>query len=154
MKRTVENKREREKRCRIRILSDWGNGKRCISRWNGRYVDSLTVSYGVASANEVALMYDPTSGDSAVNGINDVVLNVGKTVKEDLGEMISSKDAKKEEKHIMDFSDIEHAALRIRAQKPEEYFREKCDHVLENIGTQEEFHEKCLAFFRQFIIMK
>jgi diguanylate cyclase (GGDEF)-like protein len=23
-----------------------------VSRWNGRYVDSLTVSYGVASANE------------------------------------------------------------------------------------------------------
>ena len=41
----------------------------------------------------------------------------------------------------------EHAALRIRAQKPEEYFREKCDHVLENNGTQEEFHQKCLAFF-------
>ena len=48
----------------------------------------------------------------------------------------------------------EHAALRIRAQKPEEYFREKCDHVLENAGTQEEFHEKCLAFFKEFIIMK
>ena len=48
----------------------------------------------------------------------------------------------------------EHAALRIRAQKPESYFREKCDHVLENNGTQEDFHEKCLAFFRQFIIMK
>ena len=48
----------------------------------------------------------------------------------------------------------EHAALRIRAQKPESYFREKCDHVLENNGTQEEFYEKCLAFFRQFIIMK
>ena len=41
----------------------------------------------------------------------------------------------------------EHAALRIRAQKPEEYFRRHCDHVLENNGTQEEFHQKCLAFF-------
>ena len=48
----------------------------------------------------------------------------------------------------------EHAALRIRAQKPESYFREKCDHVLENNGTEAEFQEKCLAFFRQFIIMK
>ena len=48
----------------------------------------------------------------------------------------------------------EHAALRIRAQKPESYFREKCDHVLENTGTQAEFHEKCLAFFKEFIIMK
>ena len=48
----------------------------------------------------------------------------------------------------------EHAALRIRAQKPESYFREKCDYVLENNGTQEDFQEKCLAFFRQAIIMK
>ena len=48
----------------------------------------------------------------------------------------------------------EHAALRIRAQKPESYFREKCDHVLENNGTQEDFQEKCLAFFKEFIIMK
>ena len=47
-----------------------------------------------------------------------------------------------------------HAALRIRAQKPESYFREKCDHVLENNGTQEEFQEKCLAFFSQFTIIK
>ena len=45
----------------------------------------------------------------------------------------------------------EHAALRIRAQKPEEYFREKCDHVLENNGTQEDFQEKCLAFFRSLL---
>ena len=36
----------------------------------------------------------------------------------------------------------------------ESYFREKCDHVLENNGTEAEFQEKCLAFFRQFIIMK
>ena len=48
----------------------------------------------------------------------------------------------------------EHAALRIRAQKPESYFRENCDYVLENNGTQEEFQEKCLAFFNQFIIIK
>ena len=48
----------------------------------------------------------------------------------------------------------EHAALRIRAQKPEEYFREKCDHVLENNGTQEDFQGKCLAFFRELTIMK
>lgn len=48
----------------------------------------------------------------------------------------------------------EHAQLRIRAQKPESYFRENCDHVLENNGTEADFHEKCLAFFREFTIMK
>ena len=48
----------------------------------------------------------------------------------------------------------EYAQKRIAAQKSEAWFREKCDYVLENNGTQEEFQEKCLAFFRQFIIMK
>lgn len=47
----------------------------------------------------------------------------------------------------------EQALLRIQAQKPEHYFREKCDYILENSGTQEEFWEKCLAFFRKLIII-
>lgn len=48
----------------------------------------------------------------------------------------------------------EQALLRIRAQKPESYFRAMCDHVLENTGTQSQFHEKCLAFFRRIAIME
>lgn len=48
----------------------------------------------------------------------------------------------------------EQAVLRIRAQKPESYFREKCDYILENNGTQQEFQEKCLAFFRKLTIIK
>ena len=48
----------------------------------------------------------------------------------------------------------EYAAMRIQSQKPECYFREKCDYVLENTGTQADFQEKCLAFFKEFIIMK
>ena len=48
----------------------------------------------------------------------------------------------------------EHAIARIRAQKPESYFREKCDYVLENNDTQANFHKKCLAFFRDLTIIK
>ena len=48
----------------------------------------------------------------------------------------------------------EHAMVRIRAQKPESYFREKCDYVLENNDTQANFHKKCLAFFRDLTIIK
>ncbi len=48
----------------------------------------------------------------------------------------------------------ERALQRIQAQKPESYFREKCDYVLENNGTPEEFREKCLAFFRNLLIIK
>ena len=41
------------------------------------------------------------------------------------------------------------ALQRINAQKPESYFRQHCDYVLENTGTQENFREKCLAFFQK-----
>ena len=47
----------------------------------------------------------------------------------------------------------EYAMNRIRAQKPESYFRENCDYILENTGSREDFLRKCLAFFRQKVIM-
>ena len=47
----------------------------------------------------------------------------------------------------------EYAAARIAAQKSEEYFREKCDYVLENNGSQQEFLRKCLAFLAELGIM-
>lgn len=46
------------------------------------------------------------------------------------------------------------ASLRIQAQKPQDYFRETCDYVLENTGTQADFQEKCLAFFRKLLTIK
>ena len=47
----------------------------------------------------------------------------------------------------------EYAVNRIRAQRPESYFRENCDYILENTGSREDFLRKCLAFFRQKVIM-
>lgn len=47
----------------------------------------------------------------------------------------------------------EYAASRIQAQKPASYFRENCDYVLENDGTEAQFREKCLAFFQKLDIM-
>ena len=44
--------------------------------------------------------------------------------------------------------------LRMRAQKPESYFKEKCDYVLENTGTQADFLQECVAFFRSLFIIK
>lgn len=46
------------------------------------------------------------------------------------------------------------ALSRIHAQKPETYFKEKCDYILENTGTPEEFHQKCLVFFKTLTIIK
>ena len=48
----------------------------------------------------------------------------------------------------------EQAILRIRAQKPEDYFRNKCDFILENFDSQEDFYKKCLVFFRDRFIIK
>ena len=48
----------------------------------------------------------------------------------------------------------EQALQRIRAQKPENWFREKCDYILENTETAIIFQEKCLAFFQKLSIIK
>ena len=40
----------------------------------------------------------------------------------------------------------EYAQSRIRAQRPESWFREMCDHTLYNDGTQAQFREKCAEF--------
>ncbi len=46
------------------------------------------------------------------------------------------------------------ARARIAAQKPDDWFAENCDHILENTGTAEEFRNKCLAFFDRVGIIK
>ena len=40
----------------------------------------------------------------------------------------------------------DYARSRIAAQHEEEWFRARCDHVLENHGTREEFQKKCITF--------
>lgn len=45
----------------------------------------------------------------------------------------------------------EYALMRIRAQKSEEWFRENCDHILENAGTKEQFKELCIEYFSQLL---
>ena len=47
-----------------------------------------------------------------------------------------------------------YARARISAQHGEDWFSDHCDHVLQNNGTQEEFHTKCLAFLYELGIMK
>lgn len=48
----------------------------------------------------------------------------------------------------------EYARKRIAAQKPDDYFRANCDHILENNGSKDDFYTKCLAFFKGLGIMK
>ena len=42
----------------------------------------------------------------------------------------------------------------IAAQHDESWFRERCDYVLENNGTEIQFRDKCLAFLRNPAIMR
>ena len=48
----------------------------------------------------------------------------------------------------------EYALSRIRAQRSQEDFITLCDHALHNDGTEADFQEKCLAFFREQGIIK
>ena len=48
----------------------------------------------------------------------------------------------------------EFAKNRIASQHSDEWFASKCDYILQNNGTTEEFAAKCLAFFRKLGIIK
>ena len=55
---------------------------------------------------------------------------------------------------IMDRDNLskERALLRIKAQNPESFYIENCDHILENIyDTLEEFEKKCVEFFNEIL---
>ena len=48
----------------------------------------------------------------------------------------------------------EYARSRIAAQHTEAWFRDRCDHILENKNTKVQFRKNCLAFLRQIGIME
>ncbi len=68
--------------------------------------------------------------------------------------VVAPEDVRLERLTVRDSISREQALLRIRAQKGETYFREKCHYILENTGSKEEFYEKCLVFFKQLTIIK
>ncbi len=49
---------------------------------------------------------------------------------------------------IRDGISEEYARSRILAQHDQRWFQERCDHVLENSGTREDFRKKCIAFLQ------
>jgi len=48
----------------------------------------------------------------------------------------------------------EYARSRIRAQKRDDWFRSRCDHVLENSGNFQLYSSKCLDFLRELGIIE
>ena len=47
----------------------------------------------------------------------------------------------------------DYARSRIAAQHEDDWFRQRCDHILVNDSTQPQFQEKCVAFLRNLGIM-
>ena len=45
----------------------------------------------------------------------------------------------------------ERAAARIDAQKGEDYFQEKCDHILYNNGDEDQFYRACKEYFTEVL---
>ena len=48
----------------------------------------------------------------------------------------------------------DYARSRIAAQHGDDWFRQRCDYVLENMDTKVQFREKCIAFLARLGIMK
>ena len=46
---------------------------------------------------------------------------------------------------------LEYAMMRVNAQRPNEYFEERCDYILQNNGTREEFSDCCLNLFLEVL---
>lgn len=76
--------------------------------------------------------------EGALDGLCDVTVTVTAPA-EDRIQRIMARDGISEE----------YAKNRIAAQHSEDWFTSKCDYVLENSGTSEEFTAKCVAFFRK-----
>ena len=46
---------------------------------------------------------------------------------------------------------LEYAMMRVNAQRPNEYFEERCDYILQNNGTRKEFSDCCLNLFLEVL---
>lgn len=79
--------------------------------------------------------------ESGIGDMCDVI--VGVTAPEEVRAMrIAARDGVTEE----------YARLRIRAQKPDSFFAENCDHMLiSDCDTVEEFENKCKSFFTEIL---
>ncbi len=65
--------------------------------------------------------------------------------------VLADRDKRIERIMARDSITREYAALRVDAQKPDSYFEEKCDYILKNNSTEEEFREKCRSKFLEVI---
>ena len=65
--------------------------------------------------------------------------------------VIASRDVRISRIMRRDGISREYAMMRVNAQRPNEYFIQKCSRVLENNGSQEEFIERCRKTFEEVL---
>ncbi len=65
--------------------------------------------------------------------------------------VVADKDARIERIMKRDGISREYAEMRINAQQPNEYFEEKCDFVLRNFGSEEEFAAECKNLYKEVL---
>ena len=97
--------------------------------------------------------------DHALNGGTMAAIDAVELIESGLGAKCGiliavTADAKKRVERITarDGVSEEYAMMRIKAQKPDSYYAENCDIVLENNGTDAEFADKCKNLFKEVLI--
>lgn len=65
--------------------------------------------------------------------------------------VVADKDSRIERIMKRDGISREYAEMRINAQQPNEYFEEKCDFVLRNLGSEEEFAAECKNLYKEVL---
>ena len=68
--------------------------------------------------------------------------------------IIAPEDQRLQRVMTRDGISCDYAKSRIAAQPSQEAFSQKCDYILENDTTKDAFHSKCIAFFKQIVIIK
>ncbi len=95
---------------------------------------SAMQGYTLAAIDAIALM------ESGIGESCDFIIGV-----------VADEEIRAERIMKRDGIDKSYAMLRIRAQKPREYFENNCDHVIENNGTEAEFISKFRKLYKEVI---
>ena len=102
----------------------------------GREVERQLSLGGHAAIDAVALF------ESGLNELCDVTVAVVAPVEERVRRLMAREGISED-----------YARSRIAAQPKDDWYRQRCDHVLENSGDLQGFQQDCLAFFAQKGIM-
>ena len=87
---------------------------------------------------------------AAVDAIALIDSGLGKRCRTVIG-IIADKTIRIERIMKRDGISYEYALMRVAAQYPNEYFEQKCDHVLCNNGTQEQLKKECKKLFKEVL---